>query len=119
MLLWSMLLLMDAALLRVLPGLEVDSWLTAIGASVALLVGTWPIGFLSNHIDVNNPWIFLGVAAAVYSVILTIAIALSSGLRSQSAVAVPVAAALLAAVNYWVGPTIVGRVITASHAHWF
>ena len=119
MLLWPMLLLIDAALLRVLPGLEVDSWLTAIGASVALLIGTWPIGFLSNHIDVNNPWIFLGVASAVYAVILTIVIALSYGLRSQSAVAVPVAAALLAALNYWVGPTIVGGVMAASHTHWF
>ena len=44
MLLWPLLLLMDAVVLRILPGLEVDDWLTAIGAAVALLAGTWGIG---------------------------------------------------------------------------
>jgi len=119
MLFWPVLLLVDAMVLRILPGLEVDNWLTALGAAVALLVGTFPIGLLASMIDVANPWIFLGVASAVNAVILTIVIALSSGLRSQSAVAVPVAAALIAGLNYYVAPTVVGQVIAASHAHWF
>jgi hypothetical protein len=48
MLIWPLLLLMDAAVLRVLPGLEVDDWLTAIGAAMALLVGMWPIALIAN-----------------------------------------------------------------------
>jgi hypothetical protein len=119
MLLWPLLLLIDAVVLRILPGLEVDDWLTAIGAALALLAGTWPIGFLANFIGLNSAWIFFGVAIAVNSVILTIATALSSGLRSHSAVAVPVAAALLAGINYYAAPAVVARVIAASHAHWF
>ena len=120
MVLWPVLLLMDAVLLRILPGLEVDDWLTAAGAAVALLVGTWPIAFLASLIDVsNNTWIFLGVASAVNAVILTIVTALSSGLRSQSAVGVPLAAALIAGVNYFVGPAVVGEIMAVSHSHWF
>jgi hypothetical protein len=119
MLLWAVLLLMDAVLLRVLPGLETDDWLTAVGVAVALLVGTWPIGHLANLIDVNNTWIFLGVASAVNAVIITIATAFTSGLRSQSAVAVPLAAVLISGVNYYVAPAVVGQLMVASHAHWF
>jgi hypothetical protein len=119
MVIWPVLLLMDAVLLRVLPGLEVDDWLTAVGAAVALLVGMWPIAFLASLIDVNNTWIFLGVAAAVNAVILTIVTALSSGLRSQSAVGVPLAAALIAGVNYFVGPALVGQLMAVSHTHWW
>jgi hypothetical protein len=119
MLLWPLILMMDALVLRVMPGLEVDNWLTALGAAVALFVGIWPIGFLASIIDVSNPWIFLGVAAAVNSVILVIVIALSSGLRSQSAVAVPVAGALVAVLNYYVAPAVMGQAMAMSHAHWF
>jgi len=119
MLLWPLLLVMDAVVLRVIPGLEVDDWLTAIGAAIALVVGIWPIGFLASIIDVNNPWIFLGVAAAVNSVILTIVIALSTGLRSQSAVAVPLTAALVAALNSYLAPAVMEQVVAASHRHWF
>jgi len=118
MLLWPLILLMDALVLRILPGLEVDNWLTALGAAVALFVGIWPIGFLAGIIDVSNPWIFLGVAAAVNSVILMMVIALSTGLRSKSAVAVPVAGALIAGLNYYVAPVVAGQVMAAAHAHW-
>jgi hypothetical protein len=119
MLIWPLLLLMDAAVLRVLPGLEVDDWLTAIGAAMALLVGMWPIALIANYIGLNSAWILLGVATAVNSVILTIATALTYGLRSRSAVGVPVAAALIAGMNYFVAPAVVERVVVASHAHWF
>jgi hypothetical protein len=119
MLLWAVLLLVDAVVLRVLPGLEVDNWLTAMGAAVALLVSTWPIGVLNNFIGLNSTWVFLGVATAVYAVILTIVTVLSAGLRSQSALAVPVAAALLAGLNYYVGPAVVEKVMPASHLQWF
>jgi hypothetical protein len=119
MLLWAVLLLIDAVVLRILPGLEVDDWLSAIGAAVALVVATWPIGLIANFIGLNSTWIFLGVAIAVNSVILTIATVLASGLRSQSAVAVPVAAALIAGLNYYVAPAVVARMVAASPAHWF
>jgi hypothetical protein len=118
MLLWPVLLLVDAVMLRLLPGLEVDDWLAAMGAAVALLLGTWPIGLLANYIGLNSTWIFLSVATAVYAVILTVAAALSSGLRSHSAVAVPFAAALIAGLNYYVAPAFTGRVLALSHAHW-
>jgi hypothetical protein len=119
MLLWPVLLLIDAVVLRILPGLEVDDWLSALGAAVALLVCTWPIGYLNNLIGLNSTWIFLAVATAIYAVVLTIATALSTGLRSHSAVAVPVGAALIAGLNYNVAPYIVARVMAGSHLHWF
>lgn len=107
----------DAVLLRVLPGLETDNWLTAIGVAVALLAGTWPIGFLLGMIDITNPWILLGVAAAVNAVILTIATVLASGLRAQTALAVPVAALLITAVNSWFLPIAVVEVVAIWHSH--
>jgi hypothetical protein len=109
--------LTDAVLLRVLPGLEVDNWLTALGVALALLAGTWPIGFLLGMIDITNPWILLGVAAAVNAVILMIATVLASGLRAQNAVAIPVTAVLITAVNSWFIPVAVVEVIAIWHSH--
>jgi hypothetical protein len=121
MLAWPLvlLLLVDAVLLRILPGLEVDNWLTAFAAAVALLVGTWPIVVLTNFIGLNSTWIFLAVATAGYAVILTIVTVLSAEVRSHSALAVPVAAALLAGLNYYVAPAVVDKVMPAAHLHWF
>jgi len=113
----ALLVLTDAVLLRILPGLETDGWLTAMGVAVVLQVGTWPIAFLSGLIDLTSPWLFLGAATVVYAVILTIATILVSRLRSQSAVAVPVAAALIAGVNYYVIPAAVVQVAAVWSSH--
>jgi hypothetical protein len=116
---WGVSLLIDAGLLRILPGLELDNWPTALGVGLVLQVGTWPAGLLSGVMDTTNQWIILGVACAVDAVIITIAMTITSGIRASRAWAAPIAAALIVGVNDFVVPAVVGQMVRMWHGKWF
>ena len=107
---WIVDIALDAIILRVLPGLETDNWLTAVIIAVLVQLAPLPVPLLSGLFDIGNPWIAAGIVFALNAVILTIATALFSTFRSHSVIAVPTAAAIFAGASMVAVPAIVGEI---------
>ena len=107
---WIVDIVLDAIILRVLPGLETDNWLTAVIIALLVQLSPLPLPLLSGIFNIGNPWISAGIVFALDAVILTISTALFSTVRSHSVLAVPTAAAIFAAASAVAVPAIVGEV---------
>lgn len=107
---WVVDIVLDAIILRVLPGLETDNWLTAVVIAVLVQFSPLPLPLLSGLFDIGNPWIAAGIIFALNAVILTVSTALFSTFRSHSVLAVPTAAAIFAAASFVAVPAIVGEI---------
>ena len=107
---WIVDIVLDAIILRVLPGLETDNWLTALVIAILVQLTPLPLPLLSGLFDIGNPWIAAGVVFALNAVILTISTALFSTFRSHSVIAVPTAAAIFAGASLVAVPAVVGEI---------
>jgi hypothetical protein len=107
---WLVDILLDAIILRVLPGLETDNWLTAVIIALLLQFAPLPLPLLSGIFNIGNPWIAACIVFAIDAVILTLATALFSTFRAHSVLSLPAAAAIFAAASYVAVPAIVNEV---------
>jgi hypothetical protein len=107
---WLVDIVLDAIILRVLPGLETDNWLTAVIIAVLVQLSPLPLPLLSGIFDIGNLWISACIVFALNAIILTLSTALFSTFRSHSVLAVPTAAAIFAGASFVAVPAIVGEI---------